>query len=372
MKILFSSITYIWILYSLISCGNRNDSIEVIINAKDIKYTSLYLDTVYIYMDIEACSYNGDSGVDGDCLYFIDHFFGFLYEISPSGVVLHRYLGLGNGPNEIFFRPQLGATVVNNDLLIMGGTFDAYLFKSFINREKIYLRVSETINSLNDAGAYTFYPTILRKVGNKFFYNIYSDSDYCNPCVHSRDYFSKAHIIMEVDLKNGAQRPIGKYSQYYNDNHYKVNHLFQICYDIDTLNNFYISYQADSLIHIYNKKFNQTKVFGFQGSNMNTHYSKALPNFDDFNRVWTDDHADKGYYTWLEYIDETNMTFRSYQKGAHTEFDGLQIYQGDILIADVEVPKQFKVAGYIPPYYISQIICDEEAETMKFYKFRLD
>jgi hypothetical protein len=71
-------------------------------------------------------------------------------------------------------------------------------------------------------------------------------------------------------------------------------------------------------------------------------------------------------------VPETGLTFRSYQKGSHTDHDGLQIYKAQTLIADVEVPKQFRVVGYVAPYYVTQILCNDYEETMKFYRFKLE
>ena len=366
-------ITCSLLIVAFSSCVHNNQSVVFIDNVKNIQYEKLELETVNIPMSIETCSYSGDSGVDGDHLYFLDHFFGFLYEISPSGKIVQRHLGLGNGPDEIPFRPQLGSNLTNSTLLVMGGTFDFYLFNGLKNRNRLQRKGLEKDNSLEDARAYTFFNSIvIRKKANRFFYNIFSEADYCNPYEHSKEYFKNAHILMEVDIQSGEQKPIGSYSNYYINNHSSVNHLLQISYDIDKKDNFIISYYADSLMYVYDKQFNLIKAFGFEGFNMNKNYGSAKPNLDDFNRVWAEDYPNKGYYYWIEYIDETKMTFRSYQKGSHTEYDGLQIYKECVLIADIEVPKQFKVAGYIAPYYISQIICDEEAETMKFYKFKID
>jgi len=44
---------------------------------------------------------------------------------------------------------------------------------------------------------------------------------------------------------------------------------------------------------------------------------------------------------------------------------------GKNLIADVDMPKNFKIAGYIKPYYYSQAIIDEEKEEMTVFKFKL-
>jgi len=296
-------------------------------------------------MDIDICSYNGYSGVDGDRLYFIDKFYGFLYIIAPSGTVLQRHLGLGNGPNEIFFRPGQRSIFVDNELVIFGNTYDAYLFNDLQNRETIRLKIPEKRNSMDDFGVYTTLD-VVRKSGERYYCFIYSENPFCNPVLHSKDYFSKAHIFMEINLKNGEQKPIGHFSKHYIENHKNLNHLFLTYYDIDKKGNFYVSHQADSLIYLYNAKFNFIKAFGFKGVNMDTHYGSALPSWEDFNKVCAKDYPNKGYYTWLEYVEETNMTFRSYQKGSHTEFDGLQIYKDGVLVADVEVPKKFRVAGY--------------------------
>ena len=41
-------------------------------------------------------------------------------------------------------------------------------------------------------------------------------------------------------------------------------------------------------------------------------------------------------------------------------------------MSDSEVPKGFKVVGYIAPYYYSQIMGGEEDDSMMVYQFKLD
>lgn len=55
------------------------------------------------------------------------------------------------------------------------------------------------------------------------------------------------------------------------------------------------------------------------------------------------------------------------------EKDGLQIYKEGKLIADVSVPTNFRVMGYMAPYYYSYIIpnMDEEDNSLMLYRFRL-
>lgn len=48
------------------------------------------------------------------------------------------------------------------------------------------------------------------------------------------------------------------------------------------------------------------------------------------------------------------------------------MYKDGKLMSDSEIPKGFKVVGYIAPYYYSQIIGGEEDGSMMVYRFKLD
>jgi len=354
-------------LYFTISCGTSESQSDVIA-VKDIKYTNIDIDTVNIYMD--NSSYSGFSGVHKDKLYFFDEFFSYYYDISIEGQVADRYIGLGKGPKEIPIRSSIEVCTYKDEFLAFGGN-NAYLLKNFENTKPLVMNLSGDVNSYDASAAYTLWPqTTLRMNDKAFFYNIAGSHDAVDP-IAQKDYFANARILMKVDLQTMNSTPIGKYSDYYIKNSQKLRHLVFYNYDIDNEGQFYITYQADSVIYVYDKKFTPVKKIGFQGSNMNVDYSDPSGGPENMEKAFMND-INKGYYYWLEHIDNTGLTFRSYQKGSHTEDDGLQIFKNDKLIADVEVPKNFKVTGYIAPYYVTKIICDEEKETMKFYRFILE
>ena len=73
----------------------------------------------------------------------------------------------------------------------------------------------------------------------------------------------------------------------------------------------------------------------------------------------------------VEYEEQTSLLFRTYKKGEQEISDGLQIYNTNKLIADVDIPKNMRVMGYIAPYYYSYVISDEDQETMILYRFKL-
>jgi len=214
--------------------------------------------------------------------------------------------------------------------------------------------------TLEDARAYSSNSPILRMNNEKFFYNIASDGAVMHPVEQSETYFKNAHIIMEIDIATGDMRPVGKYSQYYIDNHSKHRLHYQPIYDLSKSGNFIVSYPVDSLIYLSNKEHSPIKAFGYEGKNMDKDYAMLVADVKSYREAYRNEivNRGKGYYYWVKYMDETDMTFRSYTRG-HT------------LIADVDVPADFKVAGYIPPYYVSQIIFDLENEVMKFYRFKL-
>ena len=98
---------------------------------------------------------------------------------------------------------------------------------------------------------------------------------------------------------------------------------------------------------------------------------KTITTLEESRKNWRNERLTKGYYNWLEYVDETGLLFRSYQKGEARSTDGLQIYKDGVLIGDVSVPKGLKVMGYIAPYYYSYVIPNEEKEFMYLYRFKL-
>lgn len=356
------------LLYIVLFYGCKRETTCDNIGKKEIVHEFLTIDTISV--NLVNSSFSGFSGLKEDNIYFLDKYFVQLSEIDIDGKITRTSMGHGRGPNEIPIKNPSAVAFKEEKLLLLGGTYDAYLYTNN-TMERINIKVSDDLTSLNSSGAYSSFDELLKLTKEKFYYNIYSESKQTNPAEHSSTYFKNAHILMEVDLHTGTAIPKGHYSQYYLENHSRIKHLFQVMYDLDNNRNFHISYQADSLIYVNDENFEQKSVYGCAGINMDDHYSSPGLTWADFNAAWQKDISTKGYYYWLKYVEPTALLFRSYKKGAHSACDGLQIYNQGILIADLEVPVDFKVIGYIAPYYITQIVCDPDKETMKFYRFKL-
>lgn len=98
---------------------------------------------------------------------------------------------------------------------------------------------------------------------------------------------------------------------------------------------------------------------------------EACSSLKKLGKLYDEEHATKGHYTSLEYIDETGILLRTYQRGGDSKDDGMQIYKDGILIGDVSVPKGMKVTGYISPYYYSQVVPEEAEGKLKIFRFKL-
>jgi len=133
----------------------------------------------------------------------------------------------------------------------------------------------------------------------------------------------------------------------------------------DTL---FVSFFPDSVIYMIDKHEDRAfSKFGRQGRNMNTDYEMihSIEEYQERERTDTDTY---GYYTCLKYDEKRQWMFRGYTQGAHSQFDGLQIYKNHALIGDVDVPKGFSIVGYLNNQLIGAVEDKEVRELeLKFY-----
>ncbi len=141
-------------------------------------------------------------------------------------------------------------------------------------------------------------------------------------------------------------------------------------FDINQEGDFYIGFEADSLIYCYDQEFQPKYAFGFQGKKMRTDYPN-VHTVDELRYKRTNEKQKYGHYNSVKYIDETGLLFRTYAKGSHYRWDGLQIYDGTTLMGDVEVPKNFRIIGYYDDYYYASCGIDEEKEIISICRFKL-
>ena len=375
-------LSIVLIAITIIGCKNHRSKEYFIFplnNKKDILFDKIKLDSIPIKR-IES-SYVGFIRIVSNSIYFIDQRFGWIYEFDKNGLFQRRYLGVGRGPEELNTKLIDGYLNLRDGRhIFIGAGNDCHIYKKNFIKDKSFmmdkrykrakLGKSEYRPDLPEIYTLAYDKLVLRNFGNDLFFTVVVEHPYFNFIRTPKKYFDECRIIMKMNLNDGeTEGLLGRYSPVYmaNDNFKQIS---LTSFDIDNNGKFYVQQEADSLIYVYNQDFIIEKSFGFIGKDMEMP-SRVLATIDAFRMYYQEERRDKGYYDWIEYIDETGVLFRSYKKGKNSNSDGLQAYKNDALIADFDVPKNFKVTGYISPYYYSNEYINEESEKMIIYKFKL-
>jgi len=284
-----------------------------------------------------------------------------------------RHLGKGRGPKEIPLSSIGGFTTSDNgDFLLVGFTRDLFVYDSEFNfrSETCFIAwpVPDDKRSLFERDDFynqlNYDHIIIIPHKDRIYFNVLVDADEFNISHH--DYYCNARILIEVDMQDGTiLRTFGRLSPEIK----YMSAFWHFQYDIDENGYFYLSFEPDHLIYVYDNDYNIIYSFGHAGRDMNMDHLQLTLD-ETYMRRATVERKDKGHYTSIKKIGD--YVFRTYKTGSPANVDRLQIYHGTTLIADVDVPPDFAVLGYIAPYYYSHFVGDERAETLTIHMFRLD
>jgi hypothetical protein len=130
----------------------------------------------------------------------------------------------------------------------------------------------------------------------------------------------------------------------------------------DTL---FVNHAADPLIYAYRFPDELLFTFGTECEGINRNYSSSSKFTDDL----AEDMKKVGINTQIFNCNELNMFFRVYLKGGISNPFGLQIYDNRSydLLADMELPKFFKLLGYREPYLYGITMFPEETDDQTNY-----
>ncbi len=358
-------------------------------SAKDIKITNLHIDSI-VFDTMKKGSYMGDFSVRNNQLVFFDKYKGFGFVFDENGHLKSRIYGNGQGPLEIQGGIEGYIPFSEGDFFMtsMGGA-SIQIHNREMERQKIFRmnwgnleqqrrELQRSPNSVTgkEMGAYELnyeYLTMREDKNGLIYMPLAAFTNILNP--YKSNFYEKAHLLLQYDWrKNKITGFCGRYSPEYKKYNAIPQHQFLIAYDIDKkTNNMYVGQEVDSLIYVYNDKGKNIYKFGYAGKNRNTDYAE-LTSYDihEFRKAYYEARPLRGYYAHIEYFEKFNLLFRSYTKGKNSIYDGLQIYKGTTLVADVNVPKGFIwVKGYIAPYFYSNAIINEDKMTLKGYRFQL-
>lgn len=357
--------------FFLSSCkenGNEKDTFfcKPTNNKVDISINNLSFEELDVNPD--NTSYVGFSGIYGNKLFFADRLFSTLYQFDATGKCEGAKILHGNGPSEIPARFEDYTISDDGHHFFIGSSTDIYEFDGSFNKVNNYMFLNKKISEgdvYEKTDFYmTFYSNVNMTVNDGILYmNVTGGNDDLD--MTSKDYYGVSRIIEK------RQAATGDIIGYYGRMSPSVGYMTAFQKDFFRINDagdIFVAYEADDLIYVYDKDFKIKYSFGQSGKSMNRDYLELK--VDGFASMLQSEQDTKGRYTSLRV--SNGLVFRTYWTGLPNNKTRLQIYDGTTLIGDVDAPDNFKVLGYIAPYYYSEFICDEEAETMKLYRFKLD
>ena len=184
-------------------------------------------------------------------------------------------------------------------------------------------------------------------------------------------FYENSYTLGLIDPRTGkVERMMCTHSPIYKQYRYIPN-FKSILFDTDTENTLFYSFQIDSLIYQTDFKNNTLQSFGLAGHPMNTDY-RETNTFEEATNNYKEDYKKFGSYRYLKYIPETKVLFRNFYHGEPSCGETVQAYKNQTLVAEFNVPDNFRIFGYSAPYYYAYGKPDLDTENMIIYKFKLE
>lgn len=353
--------------------------------AKLLKNDGVEYDTIYIN-SIEGdalSSMIGNFFVHRDKICFADDELSTILTYDTLGRHIKNYLSFGRGPKEI-----LGlyyATNYDNDsIMIMDGMWGLYYLDSAFNivdtKRVSWHLPGEVVDwdSLlknpdpNVVAMYEYewtsehfdyykggiiFPVVTEHINYNGFFG--------KNCRHFYRNASTFGVVRNYSL----QQIMIQRSPIYENYKYAPTFYHQI---FDVLDNIlYFSFEADSLIYCMDLDSREVvKSFGCEAMGIDKDY----PEYTSFERCdenWKSDRGQYGYYQniFAYRLDNNNYLFRSFKKDSKGY--GVQLYKNDTLISEIATPKDFKVFGYIAPYFYASSAYKSGVDSMYVHRIKI-
>ena len=337
------------------------------IRLNSISLTRIELDSVY-------CSGAGFSGMCGpDEIGYFDKYLCYLYSFNITGNLLDRKFGFGNGPSEISMRRVQGCDIHDNGVVTaFGSNLDVSIMREGTSKQTFTIPFNPEDPDRGKGEAFTTYsrPSIMDlKLSDEYlYYRCESQHPEFNLAVSASSYLTDSRHLVRVNLKDPRGEMLIKgYPQPYHDSPREFMSVSMIRYDL-LPDGFIVGFEATPELYVCNMDGMPIRVFGVPGREMDQSYFPVRSlDADEISNHYLPNRENKGYYSTIKVIGP--YVFRSYKKGDHKSVDGLQIYEDEILIADLDVPKGMEVIGLVGSTVISNVFYDETLNKLFCYEF---
>lgn len=238
-----------------------------------------------------------------------------------------------------------------------------------------YFTIMYQPNSTGESNSFSTYThSILpdvHRIGDTVIYSLYSEHPNFNMVYHSAEFTREAAHFALIDSKTHKGSVMARgFPEEYVKNPFKLFSFSFVRFDLFPDGKLLVSFEATPELYICDMNGRPIGVFGTPGKNMDQDYlsvnSFELEEIIKFRK----NRESKGYYGSIKVVG--NRVFRSYRKGGESPVDGLQIYENEVLIADVDVPKDFSVIGVSGNTVISNVQYNEDSERLFCYEFELE
>lgn len=373
---------FIYVLFILVLGCNKQSVVKYwessVKGEKQLLINNIHIDTFFV--DGRHTSSVGHWHYFNNKFIWSDYLFSSFYLYDTNLVFKNRVLGKGNGPKEI--PASIAACSFNSDrIFILGPSWDFYevdtmwnvtrksrfgfdpqgvpLSRLSNNPKSHYLGIYE----LNYSGINLNYWN-----SNYVILPIESTHPLFNGYISDK-YYEEARILALLDLNESKiERIFGRYSTFYQKYKY-IPQFSNVMFDVEG-DNIIIGYEADSLIYAFKNLDTLSYKFGYCGREIGMKYPE-VKSFDNYREIDAEHRPKYGFYKYIKCFPDMDILFRGYQKDGEQDQDGLQIYWQNNLMGDIDVPKGFRVFGFVQPYFYAEGIPDLLTQKLPLYRFNL-
>lgn len=367
----------------LMSCKNSNGQNKTIDDVKIIKS-----DVATIINHIELDSFILNSGnyssegfcvMNNDSIYLVDKIFSTISSFNLKGDFLKQFLGK---------KSKFNLQSLSSLSFIDDGSFiitDRFKFLKFTNQwnfvDSSYLIYPKTIDNNvlldNPKGEYPdlyeikYNKNSIPNKGRYLLIEVESEHPKFNG-FSTLGFFTTARNFALIDPKTWHVNPIfGSWPKSYKSGK-NYPYFANINYQFSN-QNFYVNYEIDSLIYVFDRRYVPKFAFGRSGKITNKSYksSKSISYaFNDSLRI--SERETKGYYDEIFVQNSRSLIFRSYFTGKKREINlhRMQIYKETALIGDIQIPNTFRIIGYNNSHFFAD--GGEQNGEKIIYKFKLN
>lgn len=197
----------------------------------------------------------------------------------------------------------------------------------------------------------------------------------------SREYYRESRVLGKVNPFSGMMvEMLGTRPDSYEQYRFIPFHIM-LDYHWTEDNSIYVTYEADSLIYVYDPSWKLKETFGAAGKEMKTDYLESQSLDVAFeSKYFYHSRKNEGFYKDIFVDEEKDLVFRTYRQGSDRQdlldetYNPLrmQIFKEGKLLKDFGVPGRFRILGKVGDSYVADGYFDEQNEKQGFYLLNLN